>query len=151
MPNQNVTASKILQHRGTDFPGKRPLRLFAQILSTPGDGSTGQRRLRLGQVREWHANRSSYTTQLSHTRHNILKQLLVRLKPTMHLPVTRYQLLAHRTPRAKRANYSQTPPFRSIRRMLLSFNMHIKKARFLQPRLKIIKVLESDSVSRIGP
>ena len=88
--NKNVTASKILQHRGTDFTCKCTLHLLAEILRTPGNRSSGQNGLRLRQIRKRNANCCCHSTQPGHTHSNILKQLKVRLQTTEHFPVTGY-------------------------------------------------------------
>jgi hypothetical protein len=93
MPDQNVAAAEIRQHRAAHFTGPGALGMFGNILRAPGDAAAVEHGPGLRQVGVGHAD-GDLGTALGAIAHG-LQQPKVGGQAAMHFPVSSNKFGAH--------------------------------------------------------
>ena len=95
--DDHVTATEILQHRGTDFAGEGAARLGRDVLRAPGHGTACEKLFTLEQVGSGDAD-GARGARLVQSSENTLQQLCIGCTAAVHLPVTYDEFGTHTTP-----------------------------------------------------
>src|SRR5437879_3330734 len=99
VPDDDVLAAHILQHRGRDLAGERPLRIRAQVLAAEARVRAAQQPSDLLQVNERRAHHAGRRRLRRKARQQLFDELRVLGARAVHLPVTGDNGAAHDRPR----------------------------------------------------